>query len=162
MRLCLRRRIALPYISAWASALLVLVRVGNAKASNSGTSSRYRFPRFSLLCLLYPVNRMRIRGIYRFNLHTGWYTLVNWLSNRWSYKGKQSLGWLVAFRVAVRMCTRFMKRNLLTWIYWCVFPTSSTIISFLFILKNGRKVYPISEHVKILGTNALLTLPKNL
>lgn len=37
------------YISAWASALLVLATVGNAKALNRGTSDRYRFPRFFYL-----------------------------------------------------------------------------------------------------------------
>ena len=37
------------YISAWASALLVLTTMGNAKASMRGTSDRYRFPRFSFL-----------------------------------------------------------------------------------------------------------------
>ena len=34
------------YISAWASALLVLTKLGNAKALMRGTSNRYRFPRF--------------------------------------------------------------------------------------------------------------------
>ena len=39
------------YISAWASALLVLTTMGNAKASMRGTSDRYRFPRFSFYML---------------------------------------------------------------------------------------------------------------
>ena len=34
------------YISAWASALLVLTKLGNAKALMRGTSNRYRSPRF--------------------------------------------------------------------------------------------------------------------
>ena len=34
------------YISAWASALLVQTVMGNARASESGTGNRYRFPRF--------------------------------------------------------------------------------------------------------------------
>ena len=34
------------YISAWASALLVLGKMGNARASDRWTSDRYRFPRF--------------------------------------------------------------------------------------------------------------------
>ncbi|WP_368123576.1 hypothetical protein, partial [Bacteroides sp. RTP21281st1_F3_RTP21281_210402] len=38
--------VELLYISAWASALLVLAVMGNAKASISGMSDRYRFPRF--------------------------------------------------------------------------------------------------------------------
>ena len=37
------------YISAWASALLVQTELGNARASKSGTSNRYRFPRFFFL-----------------------------------------------------------------------------------------------------------------
>ena len=37
-------------ISAWASALLVLDRLGNAKASMRGTSDRYRLPRFFYIC----------------------------------------------------------------------------------------------------------------
>ena len=40
------------YISAWAiSALLVQTVMGNAKASECGTSNRYRFPRFSFYLL---------------------------------------------------------------------------------------------------------------
>ena len=38
-------------ISAWASALLVLDRLGNAKASMRGTSDRYRLPRFFYICM---------------------------------------------------------------------------------------------------------------
>ena len=34
------------YISAWASALLVLLVQGNAKASDCGTSNKYRLSRF--------------------------------------------------------------------------------------------------------------------
>ena len=37
---------AYTYISAWASALLVLAMSGNAKASWRGTSNKYRLPRF--------------------------------------------------------------------------------------------------------------------
>ena len=39
------------YISAWASALLVQITMGNARALISGTSDRYRFPRFSFYML---------------------------------------------------------------------------------------------------------------
>ena len=39
------------YISAWASALLVQTAMGNARALISGTSDRYRFPRFSFYML---------------------------------------------------------------------------------------------------------------
>ena len=42
----LERDTELSYISAWASALLVQSVMGNAKALKSGTSNRYRFPRF--------------------------------------------------------------------------------------------------------------------
>lgn len=41
------------YISAWASALLVQTTMGNARALISGTSDRYRFPRFSFICLIF-------------------------------------------------------------------------------------------------------------
>ena len=40
------------YISAWASALLVLTVMGNARASKCGTSDRHRFPRFFLCRML--------------------------------------------------------------------------------------------------------------
>ena len=40
------------YISAWASALLVQTTMGNARALISGTSDRYRFPRFFLFIWL--------------------------------------------------------------------------------------------------------------
>ena len=59
------------YISAWASALLVQTTAGSSKALISGTSNRYRFPRFfyySLLSLLLnrPVRDLRafIRQYY--------------------------------------------------------------------------------------------------
>ena len=41
---------AYTYISAWASALLVLTMSGNAKASWRGTSNKYRLPRFFCVC----------------------------------------------------------------------------------------------------------------
>lgn len=34
------------YYSAWGSALLVQIVMGNAKASNCGTSDKYSHPRF--------------------------------------------------------------------------------------------------------------------
>ena len=37
-------------ISAWASALLVQTVMGNARALSSGTSNRYRLPRFFRIC----------------------------------------------------------------------------------------------------------------
>ena len=37
-------------ISAWASALLVRTGLGNARALSSGTSNRYRLPRFFRIC----------------------------------------------------------------------------------------------------------------
>ena len=42
-----RKSVLSLYISTWASALLVQTTAGSSKASNSGTSNRYRFPRFS-------------------------------------------------------------------------------------------------------------------
>ena len=46
-------QVGMLYISAWASALLVLATVGNAKALNRGTSNRYRLPRFFFYVFLY-------------------------------------------------------------------------------------------------------------
>ena len=51
------------YISAWASALLVQTTMGNAKASNSGTSNRYRFPRFSFYNKYFSKNESFDSGI---------------------------------------------------------------------------------------------------
>ena len=47
-KLIINRFVKMLYISAWASVLLVLTKLGNAKALMRGTSNRYRFPRFFL------------------------------------------------------------------------------------------------------------------
>ena len=51
------------YISAWASALLVQTTTGSSKASNSGTSNRYRFPRFFFYSITYLINEPFGSGI---------------------------------------------------------------------------------------------------
>ena len=59
-KMCIRDRL---YISAWASALLVQTTTGSSKASNSGTSNRYRFPRFFFYSITYLINEPSGSGI---------------------------------------------------------------------------------------------------
>lgn len=55
-------QVGMLYISAWASALLVLATVGNAKALNRGTSDRYRLPRFFFMSSSITVLHLLARG----------------------------------------------------------------------------------------------------
>ena len=58
-----RKSVLSLYISAWASALLVQTTAGSSKASNSGTSNRYRFPRFFFYSITYLINEPSGSGI---------------------------------------------------------------------------------------------------
>ena len=130
-------------------------RVGNAKASNSGTSNRYRFPRFFFLYAPYTIlyiAHLPVRGICGRYLTQRLCTSVNSSNSRWMRRERRSAGFPANFPIAAPMCTKSTIRNPLTPTSCSAFLICYITISLLFIPMNIGKVSPISEYVDLLGT----------